>query len=485
MNIIASVQQMPLQTLAVTPQLIQSVQVLQFNSQELSDYVKEQSERNPLIRISPDSATVTSAVSGTETGEGRRINNREATGKEGGPTYHARLDSRQTSSSARAPNLEAFCAIRTSLRESLRSQFMIEIREPRDIRIGIEIIDSIEEDGYFRRDITEMSWLLEVSEDDIVRVLETIQTFEPAGVGARNLSECLKIQLREANKLTPLFAIFLDHLPLLAAYRIPELARVCRVEPDVILKLAADVRKLNPRPGAQFDNEPILSAIPDVIVKEKSNGDFTVELNPRSLPKVLLDRDYFAEVSVQAKGKETKKFVTDCWNNANWLVRNLEQRAQTILRVATEVLTRQRDFLRYGPGHLHPLNLKDVATALNIHESTVSRATVNKYVNTSRGTFELKSFFVNSIATSDGTAFFSSEKIRQRVKELIDGETSATIQSDDAIMNRLKREGIEIARRTVAKYRDELNIPSSTDRRRQRVMSETAYVNGSGQRAIA
>jgi RNA polymerase sigma-54 factor len=480
MNIVASMQQMPMQTLAVTPQLIQSIQVLQFNGQELDTYIKEQVEKNPLIRLHPE-APAAKPVSSGETlavagGDIQRTERSPAAGDRVTSTATRRIGqgSKGPGATGNTPNLEAYCAARISLKEHLRSQLMIVVRDPQDLKIGLEIIDSIEDDGYFRRDMAEMSWLLDVEERDIGRMLETVQRFDPCGVGARNLSECLRIQLGEANRLTPQLTVFLEHLPLLAACRIPELARICRVEVEAVLHLAAEIRKLNPRPGAQFESEPSLPALPDVIVRNNAVGDFTVELNSAVLPKVLLDREYYAEISSGCGGKEARKFVIDCWSNANWLVRNLEQRAQTILRVATEVVTRQRDFLLYGAGHLHPLNLKDVATALNMHESTVSRATVNKYVATNRGTFELKFFFINSLAAIDGGSSFSSETIRQRIKDLIHTETSDTIYSDDAIMSQLKQDGIDIARRTVAKYREEMHISSSMQRRRQRAMVEAS-----------
>ncbi|MHA6688064.1 RNA polymerase factor sigma-54 [Mesorhizobium sp. A556] len=494
MNITASVQLIPTQTLAVTPQLIQSIQVLQYSGQELDAYVKEQVERNPLIRLNSQSqASATASSSDTQSVPSQVASPPYSRGsgsaehRQTGDKRSAKI--RMSDSTARnAPSLEVMCAARTTLKDHLRSQLMIMVRDPRDIRIGLEIVDSIEDDGYFRRSLEEIAYLLDVEETDVTRVLVAVQTFEPSGVGARNLSECLKLQLRDANRLTPQLTLFLDNLPLLAAYRVAELGKICRLDAEGVAQLATEIRKLEPRPGYRFATDPVIPALPDVIVRTDAAGSFTVELNTAQLPKVLVDREYYAEISAQCGVKDGRKFVIDCWNNANWLVRNLEQRAQTILRVATEVIARQKDFLLHGAGHLHPLNLRDVANALDLHESTVSRATVNKYVFTSRGTFELKFFFVNSISATDGMTSYSSETIRNRIRNLINSETAETIYSDDAIMGRLKNEGVDIARRTVAKYREEMNIDSSTQRKRQRMMmgsSETASIAPTPRRAVA
>jgi len=230
--------------------------------------------------------------------------------------------------------------------------------------------------------------------------------------------------------------------------------------------MISEIRALNPKPGLSFGGEAIQPVVPDVFVREAADGGWRVDLNTDTLPRVLVNSQYYAEVSGRAKDVADKTYLSDCFANANWLVKSLDQRARTILKVATEIVKQQDAFFVHGVQHLRPLNLKTVADAIEMHESTVSRVTSNKYMATPRGIFELKYFFTSSIpATGNGEAH-SAEAVRHRIKVLIDGETPNDILSDDAIVERLRGDGIDIARRTVAKYREALKIPSSVQRRR-------------------
>ena len=227
-----------------------------------------------------------------------------------------------------------------------------------------------------------------------------------------------------------------------------------------------EVKRLNPKPGLKYGSSPTQPIVPDVLVRALPDGSFHVELNSDTLPRVLVNQSYYATVCKAATRKEDRTYLSDCLQTANWLVKSLDQRARTILKVGQEIVRQQDAFFTYGVRHLRPLNLKTVADAISMHESTVSRVTANKYMATNRGLFELKYFFTSAIAaTCDGDAH-SSEAVRHRIREMIDAEPASDVLSDDKIVERLKGDGIDIARRTVAKYREALRIPSSVQRRR-------------------
>ena len=243
--------------------------------------------------------------------------------------------------------------------------------------------------------------------------------------------------------------------------------KVCSVDDEDLRDMIAEIKALTPRPGAAFGGEPSQPVAPDVYVREGLGGMWHVELNSDTLPRLLIDQRYHARVSSGAKSDQEKVFVADCMASASWLVKSLDQRAKTILKVASEIVRQQDGFLAYGVEHLRPLNLKTVADAIGMHESTVSRVTSNKYLATPRGMFELKFFFTSAIQSSEGGEAHSAEAVRHRIRQLIDSEKVASdIHSDDALVDILKETGVDIARRTVAKYREAMRIPSSVDRRR-------------------
>jgi RNA polymerase sigma-54 factor len=352
--------------------------------------------------------------------------------------------------------------------DHLRSQVALSFSRAADRAVAAEIVASLDEDGYLRRDVGDIADTLGTDTRRVDAVLRKMQTFDPAGVAARSLAECLRLQLEDRGQLSPAMQKLLDHLPLLAGFRLKELARICGVEVETVIAMAGHIRALDPRPGRRFDHAPTPPALPDVLVDVRPDGTCTVELNTELLPRVLVDRRYYAQVTSGRLGQQERVFVTDCMRNANWLVRNMEQRARTILRVATAITARQCEFLRWGIEHLRPLSLKDIARELGIHESTVCRAAANKYMMTNRGMFELGFFFTNAITATDGQETFSAESIRHRIRQLIREESAADVLSDDHIVGVLRAEGVDIARRTVAKYRDGMNIPSSARRRRQK-----------------
>jgi len=280
------------------------------------------------------------------------------------------------------------------------------------------------------------------------------------------LPECLALQLKERDRLDPAMASLLDNLALLAKHDYPTLQSLCEVDAEDLDEMVAEIRALTPKPGLAFGVDTTRAVEPDVYVRENPDGSWRVELNSETLPRVLINQQYAAEINAVAKSDADKTFISDCSQNASWLVKSLDQRARTILKVSSEIVRQQDMFLARGVAYLRPLNLKTVADAIGMHESTVSRVTSNKYVATSRGLFELKYFFTSSIPSSGGGEAHSAEAVRYRIKSLIEAETLDEVMSDDTLVERLSGEGIEIARRTVAKYREAMNIPSSVQRRR-------------------
>jgi RNA polymerase sigma-54 factor len=298
-------------------------------------------------------------------------------------------------------------------------------------------------------------------------VIAKLQGLEPAGVFARSLEECLALQLKDRNRFDPAMAALVAHLDLVAKRDHAALRQLCRVDLDDLKDMIAELRALNPKPGHAFGSEPVQPVIPDVLVRASPEGAWIIELNTETLPRVLINNQYLARVSSAARS-EDKLYLSECQANATWLVKSLDQRAKTILKVAREIVRQQDAFLVLGVQHLRPLNLRNVAEAIEMHESTVSRVTSNKYMATPRGIFELKYFFTTAIASSDGDGdAHSAEAVRHRIKDLV-AQEGDDVLSDDTIVEKLKAQGVDIARRTVAKYREGLGIPSSVQRRRER-----------------
>jgi RNA polymerase sigma-54 factor len=334
--------------------------------------------------------------------------------------------------------------------------------------IGQYLVDLVDETGYLTGDLETAAEKLGTGIAEIEAVLGILQKFDPPGVFARDLAECLAIQLREQDRFDPAMAGLIAHLDLLARRDFAALKKICGVGDEDLADMIAEIRKLNPKPGLAFGSAPVQPIVPDVFVRPAPNGAWLVELNSDTLPKVLVNQSYYAEVSATARRDAEKSYLADCLQNATWLVRALDQRARTILKVSNEIVRQQDAFFANGVQHLRPLNLKTVAEAIGMHESTVSRVTANKYMATSRGIFELKYFFTSAIAAAHGGEAHSAEAVRHRIKQLIDAETANDVLSDDTIVERLREAGVDIARRTVAKYREALRIPSSVQRRREK-----------------
>jgi len=485
----------------MTPQLMQAIKLLQLSNLDLAAYVENELERNPLLERSGEQGgesaqAASDAGAGPEQAEppgdsGSRDDERPDQGpEEGASDDDIAVTARETGgalgqaewaglTSSRASdgdyNLEAFVAAERTLADHLSEQLALAIVDPVRRLIGQYLIDLVDEAGYLAGDLAAVAEKLGAPIAEVAAVLAILQGFDPAGVCARNLTECLAIQLRERNRLDPAMQALVEHLDLLAKRDLPALRKLCGVGDDDLADMIAEIRQLNPKPGLAFGSTLMQPIVPDVFVRQTAEGVFAVELNSDTLPKVLVNQRYYATVTKSVKNDKEKSYLAECLQTATWLTRALDQRAKTILKVSQEIVRQQDGFFAFGVQHLRPLNLKTVADAIGMHESTVSRVTANKYMATNRGIFELKYFFTSAIAAADGGEAHSAEAVRHRIRQLIDAESAHDILSDDTIVDKLRDSGIDIARRTVAKYREAMRIPSSVQRRREkRFASESA-----------
>jgi len=333
--------------------------------------------------------------------------------------------------------------------------------------IASALLDDLDDAGYYRGRLEDTAARLGCDLGAVSGVLHILQGFEPVGVMARDVAECLAIQLKDRDRFDPAMEKLIANLELLARGQMDRLMQLCGVDREDLGAMIAEIRALTPKPGAAFGGGLALTVAPDVFVRPAAEGGWMVELNSDCLPKVLVNQRYAATVGARARTDAEKTYVSECAANASWLVKSLDQRAKTILKVSREIVRQQDAFFAYGVSHLRPLNLKTVATAIEMHESTVSRVTTNKFMATPRGMFELKYFFTAAIQASDGGEALSAEAVRHRIKALIDKESVEDILSDDRIVEILRGDGVDIARRTVAKYREGLKIPSSVERKRR------------------
>ncbi|WP_029349607.1 RNA polymerase factor sigma-54 [Bosea sp. 117] len=513
------------QALVMTPQLMQAIKLLQLSNLDLVAYVEAELERNPLLERQSEPEGEYGAEGAGESGhpeghadgadgadhdrgaEGearasdwmeerlessRAIEERLDTGlenvfpddagREGAPTsatgdagaYSEWAGVGSGGRTDESYNLETFVSAEETLAEHLERQLALAVSDPVQRLIGHHLIDLIDEAGYLTADLDSVAEKLGAPVATIAGVLAVIHSFDPPGIGARNLSECLALQLKERNRFDPAIAALLDHLELLARRDFAQLKRVCGVDDEDLAEMVAEIRRLNPKPGLAFGSGVVQPVVPDVFVRPAQDGSWLIELNSDTLPRVLVNQAYYSRVSKTTRNDREKAFLTDCMQTATWLTRSLDQRARTILKVATEIIRQQDGFLALGVQHLRPLNLRMVADAIGMHESTVSRVTSNKYMATPRGIFEMKYFFSSSISSSDGGEAHSAESVRFRIKQMIDAEPPDDVLSDDTLVQRLREAGIEIARRTVAKYREAMRIPSSVQRRREKQAAQTA-----------
>jgi len=481
------------QQLVMTPQLQQAIKLLQLSNLELAEFVDDQLEQNPFLERAPEPGqndapqTPDKAEEKSDSALDMTSEDSHAKANEAIDARYDDIDPNSAGSDSAASDYKTnewanagsgkggfdndgefgeTTAKEISLQEHLSDQLKIATRDPQLVFMGAYLIDLIDDAGYLRDTVDAISDRLGADICDIENALTLIQGFDPVGVGARDAKECLALQLRDRNRYDPTMAAFIDNIELLAKGDLRGLMRVTNADEDDVRDMIAEVRALTPKPGYAYGGETVQIVEPDVFVKAAADGGWKIELNSDTLPKILVNRQYYTEVSKTKAQEKDEAFLVEHFNNANWLAKSLDQRARTILKVASEIVRQQDSFLIYGVKHLRPLNLRAVADAIEMHESTVSRVTSNKYIATPRGIFEMKYFFTASIASTDGGEAHSAESVRHRIKELIDNEEITKVLSDDRIVEILSADGVEIARRTVAKYRETLNIPSSVQRRR-------------------
>jgi RNA polymerase sigma-54 factor len=490
------------QSLVMTPQLQQAIKLLQFSSMELKDYVETQLEQNPLLeredrvesldsghdgepeaRSTPadqDPPTLDAAVAqdGSSYADADldvdfydNIFDSGASGDanwDADPLAGGRWQGRGGDFEEHGTNPEETVSGQISMQAHLVSQLAVEIDDPVERIIGVHLIDMLDEAGYLAGDLPQLADLLGCPVERIEATLARVQRFDPPGLFARSLAECLSLQLEERDALDPPMQALLDHLELVGRRDWPALSRLCGVSSERLSEMLVALRSLNPKPALVFDRSVAQPVTPDIIMRAHPTGGWVVELNSETLPRVLVNNHYYAQVSRVVRNREEKQYINECLQSANWLVKSLHQRATTILKVATEIVRQQQEFFIHGVHALRPLVLRDIADAISMHESTVSRVTSNKFMSTPRGIYELKYFFTHAVGGANGGSAHSAESVRHRIKKMIDAESPEDVLSDDALAEALQKEGIDIARRTVAKYREAMRIPSSVQRRRQK-----------------
>ena len=500
------------QSLVMTPQLMQSIRLLQLTHVELQRFVEEEMERNPLLEPAPDSNDAQPILDSTSSSGGEDWQDNHdaddwvrqdiASAVELSETFDAPVDNlfpddpgsqpqlnpdlasqwKTTSSGGQGGSdgdsfdFEDVLAMPVTLHGHVAEQIAFGFADAGERALARELADGLDESGYLRVDVRDAAEKLGLLADTGERVLKKLQEFDPPGLFARSLAECLSIQLALKDRLDPAMQALIANLELLAKRDFAQLKRICGVDDADILDMLAEIRALDPKPGTAFSGGAMETIVPDVSVRAAADGSWLIELNPAALPRVLVNQSYYAKVSSSTKNAADKEFLSECLQTANWLTRSLDQRARTILKVAQEIVKQQDAFLIHGVSRLRPLNLKTIAEAIKMHESTVSRVTANKFIETPRGVFELRSFFSAAIANSDGGDLHSAEAVRHTIRLMIEAESARDVLSDDQIVDALTKRGIEIARRTVAKYRESMNISSSVQRRREKRAIAGAYV---------
>jgi RNA polymerase sigma-54 factor len=486
----------------MTPQLQQAIKLLALSNLEIEGFIADELEKNPLLETGGEAEPGDLAEPAAERDEPATVDELVMTGDgigdapldmdfdsenlhqdsaadamrmEGGRGLDGGLGLEGISGggSGEGPDFDSFAGDEVSLHDHLRRQAG-ESLSGADLLIAEQIVERIDETGYFLVSLTELAQRLGIPLAEAERVLAIVQAFDPAGVAARNLSECLALQAKDADRHDPAMARLIDNLDYLAKGNLSALKRICGVDDEDMGDMIRELRAYDPKPGCRFlASDRVDAIVPDIFVARRAGG-WAVELNSATLPRLLVNRSYYQELSSGPQDKASKAWLNECLQSANWLMKALDQRARTIVKVATEIVTHQEGFFRHGVSHLKPLTLRAVAETIGMHESTVSRVTSNKYLSCDRGLYELKYFFTSGIQSSDGGDAASSEAVKSRIKALIAAESADAILSDDQLVEMLKGEGFDIARRTVAKYREAIGLGSSVQRRRQKAIGRAA-----------
>ena len=480
------------QSLVMTPQLQQAIKLLALSNLEVETFIGEALDANPLLEIGEASAaepleTVPEELRRTHlesspvdqlVSEGRVEEDRPLdidvsaldrdrdTGDAGTLELSA---SREFSAGGEGPDIDEHGRFEETLAEHLHAQIGAATSDPQLLFVARWLIDQLDEAGYLSVPISEVADSLGLSTLVVERALSLVQSLDPTGVGARSLAECIALQAKEADRYDPCMARLIDNLDLVARGEVARLKRLCQVDDEDFADMLAELRSYDPRPGLRFGGGAAEAVVPDILVRAAKDG-WDIALNQATLPRLIVNRSYYVEMRGACVSKDARAWLGEKLADANWLLKALDQRQKTILKVAAELVKQQDGFFRYGVAHLRPLTLRTVAEAISMHESTVSRVTSNKYLHCERGTFELKYFFTSGVGSSDGEGA-SAEAVKAAIRQLIDAEDPKAILSDDALVDQLKARGFDLARRTVAKYREAIGLGSSVQRRRQKALA--------------
>lgn len=480
------------QSLLMTPELRQAINLLQATNLELNELIEKELEANPLLEREEDQSAIADPLPPTiddyppadsvsaedeEYKPDLDYDNQtddfgsDREGYDTDPQYDW-ADYARSKTAAPDTDYDYFeqkLADQKSLFRKIEEQINFCFSSAADRAVALNLTEQLDAAGYFRGNLPEIAQQLGLPLAKLQQVLRELKTFEPSGLFAQNLAECLQIQLADLGRLDPLAEKVLQNLDLLGQRNFKELKKCCNINDEDLSSVIADIKALNPKPASAYNFDVAGYVIPDVFVRQTPAGEYLVELNQMSLPRLLINRRYYSEIRQQASSaKEAKRYLKSQLGSASFLVRALHQRATTILRISEEIIKAQRNFFEYGIEQLKPMQLRDIAEAAELHESTVSRAVSGKYMHTPRGLFELKYFFSNAAGSYNGKEDTSTLSIKHKIKQLIEKEQPAKILSDDQIVELLAQESIKIARRTVAKYRESMNIPTSAERKRQK-----------------
>ena len=493
------------QSLVMTPQLQQAIKLLALSNLEVETFIGEALDANPLLDVGAEPApppveTVEMPEEARRTtlegspvdqliGEGRASDDRpldidagsldrdsdtgdgELTGNSTSGTADNWASEFRMAGGEAGPGIEDHAGGAASLAEHLQAQVGSEAFNPVEAGIARYIIGLLDDAGYLHASLAELAADLGVSEDAVEDALILVQSLDPTGVGARSLSECIALQAREADRYDPCMARLIDNLDLVAKGELARLKRMCGVDDEDFADMLAELRSYDPKPGARFGGEASGAVTPDILVTPRSDGGWDIALNQATLPRLIVNRGYYVELKGTCEDKTSRAWLSEKLADANWLIKALDQRQKTILKVASELVKQQDGFFRHGVSQLKPLTLRAVAEAIGMHESTVSRVTSNKFLNCPRGTYELKYFFSSGVSAAGGEGAASAEAVKAAIKQLIDAEDPKAILSDDTLVDLLKDKGFDLARRTVAKYREAMGIGSSVQRRRQKKLA--------------
>ena len=464
------------QQLVLTPQLAQAIKLLTLSNLELESVLAEEVAKNPLLEMGGSEGDEADAFDASEEAAAPSLTDEliPGAGEDDRPLdYDFTEQALETDSFADVPvttgsgeefDFDRLEQCETSLCEHLLAQ-LHGSSGPAALLASI-IIEQLDENGYLGMPLGDIAGDAGASRSEAEAALALVQELDPPGVGARSLSECLALQAKAADRYDPGMARLIDNLDLLAKGRLNDLKRICGVDDEDMADMIAELRAYDPKPGSRFAPEGTEQVAPDIFVRRTRAG-YSVELNTAALPRLLVNRRYYQELKGGPQDKNSKAWLSECLATANWLVRALDQRARTIVKVVSEIVKTQQGFFDHGAQALKPLTLRQVAEAIEMHESTVSRVTSNKYLLCDRGLYELKFFFRSGVASTDGEGEgASAEAVKSAIRDIVDAERD--ILSDDAIAALLKQRGFDCARRTVVKYREAIGIGSSVQRRRQR-----------------